>query len=179
MDVLSERDKEIVRVLQEGVPLVSRPFQALAGQLDMSEEELLKTIEDFLRRGIIRRFGAVMRHQDLGYVANAMIVWQVPEDRIEEVGGIMAGFQEVTHCYQRPAYPPDWPYNLFTMVHGRKREDCQEIASRLSKAGGIGNYRMIFSTDELKKSGMKYFLEDCDREGARDVCSRKSRVEAG
>jgi DNA-binding Lrp family transcriptional regulator len=160
MDVLSERDKEIVRVLQEGVPLVSRPFQALAGQLDMSEEELLKTIEDFLRRGIIRRFGAVMRHQDLGYVANAMIVWQVPEDRIEEVGGIMAGFQEVTHCYQRPAYPPDWPYNLFTMVHGRKREDCQEIASRLAKAGGIDNYRMIFSTDELKKSGMKYFLED-------------------
>jgi DNA-binding Lrp family transcriptional regulator len=160
MDVLSERDKEIVRVLQEGVPLVSRPFQALAGQLDMSEEELLKTIEDFLRRGIIRRFGAVMRHQDLGYMANAMIVWQVPEDRIEEVGGIMAGFQEVTHCYQRPAYPPDWPYNLFTMVHGRKREDCQEIASRLAKAGGIDNYRMIFSTDELKKSGMKYFLED-------------------
>ncbi len=160
MGVLSDRDKEIVRVLQEGVPLVNRPFQALAGQLDMSEEELLETIEDFLRRGIIRRFGAVMRHQDLGYVANAMIVWQVPEDRIEEVGGIMAGFQEVTHCYQRPAYPPDWPYNLFTMVHGRKREDCREIASRLSKAAGIDNFRMIFSTDELKKSGMKYFLED-------------------
>ena len=160
MGVLSDRDKEIVRVLQEGVPLVNRPFQALAGQLDMSEEELLETIEDFLRRGIIRRFGAVMRHQDLGYVANAMIVWQVPEDRIEEVGGIMAGFQEVTHCYQRPAYPPDWPYNLFTMVHGRRREDCREIASRLSKAAGIDNFRMIFSTDELKKSGMKYFLED-------------------
>ena len=160
MGVLSEREKEIVRVLQEGVPLVSRPYQALAGQLGMSEEELLATIEDWLRRGIIRRFGATVRHQDLGYVANAMIVWQVPEERIESVGAIMAGFPEVTHCYQRPAYPPDWPYNLFTMVHGRKREDCREIASRLAKAGGIDHYRMIFSTAELKKSGMKYFLED-------------------
>ncbi len=156
--MFSERDKEIVRVLQEGVPLVSRPYQALAGQLEMSEEELLATIEDFLRRGIIRRFGATVRHQDLGYVANAMIVWQVPEERIEEVGRIMAGFPEVTHCYQRPAYPPDWPYNLFTMVHGRKRDDCHEIASKLARAGAIDNYRMIFSTAELKKSGMKYFL---------------------
>jgi DNA-binding Lrp family transcriptional regulator len=159
-DVLSERDKEIVRVLQEGIPLLSHPYQAMAGKLDMSEDELLAAIEDFLQRGIIRRFGAAVKHQDLGYVANAMIVWQVPDERIEEVGGIMAGFQEVTHCYQRPAYPPDWPYSLFTMVHGRKRDDCQEIASRLAKASGIDNYQMIFSTDELKKSGMKYFLED-------------------
>jgi DNA-binding Lrp family transcriptional regulator len=158
--VLSEREKEIIRVLQEGVPIVSRPYHVLAGQLGMSEEELLAAIEDFLRRGIIRRFGAAVRHQDLGYVANAMIVWQVPEERIEEVGGIMAGFQEVTHCYQRPSFPPEWPYNLFTMVHGRKREDCQQIASRLSQAAGIDDYRLIFSTDELKKSGMKYFLED-------------------
>ena len=131
--MFSEREKEIVRVLQEGVPLVSRPYQALAGQLEMSEEELLATIEDLLRRGIIRRFGATVRHQDLGYVANAMIVWQVPEERIEEVGGIMAGFPEVTHCYQRPAYPPDWPYNLFTMVHGRKRDDCHEIAFQVGQ----------------------------------------------
>ncbi len=158
--MLSERDREIVRVLQEGVPLVSRPYQAMATQLQMSEEELLAAMADFLDRGIVRRLGVMVRHQDLGYVANAMIVWEVPEDRVDEVGEIMAGFQEVTHCYRRPAYPPNWPYNLFTMVHGRKREDCQEIAFRLSTAGGIENYRLIFSLDELKKSGMKYFLED-------------------
>ena len=157
--MLSERDREIVRVLQEGVPLVSRPYQVMASQLQMSEEELLAAIADFLSRGIIRRLGVMVRHQDLGYVANAMIVWEVPEDRIDEVGEIMAGFQEVTHCYQRPAYPPDWPYNLFTMVHGRKREDCQEIAARLAGASGLKNYRLIFSLDELKKSSMKYFLE--------------------
>jgi DNA-binding Lrp family transcriptional regulator len=160
MVVLSEKEKEIVRVLQEGLPLADRPYQAMADQIGMSEQELLAAIEDFMRRGIIRRLGAVVRHQDLGYVANAMIVWQVPEQRIEEVGRIMSGFQEVTHCYQRPAYPPDWPYNLFTMVHGRKREDCRKIASRLAEACGITGYRMIFSTDELKKSGMKYFVAD-------------------
>jgi DNA-binding Lrp family transcriptional regulator len=160
MDLLSEREKEIVKVLQEGIPLVARPYQVLADKLAMSEEELLTVIEDFLQRGIIRRIGLAVKHQDLGYLANAMIVWVVPEERIEEVGGIMAGFQEVTHCYQRPACPPGWPYNLFTMVHGRKRDECREIASRLAKASGIDDYRMIFSTDELKKSDMKYFLED-------------------
>jgi DNA-binding Lrp family transcriptional regulator len=158
--MLSERDKGIVRLLQEGIPLVSRPYQALAGQLGMSEDELLAELEDLLHRKIIRRLGATVRHQDLGYVANAMIVWQVPEDRIEEVGLIMAGFQEVTHCYQRPVRLPDWPYTLFTMVHGRTREECREIASRLAEAGGIDDYRMIFSTAELKKSSMKYFNED-------------------
>lgn len=158
--MLSERDREIVRVLQDGVPLVGRPYQAMASRLQMSEDELLAAIEELMQRGIIRRFGAMVNHQELGYVANAMIVWRVPEDRIDEVGEIMAGFQEVTHCYQRPAYPPDWPYNLFTMVHGRKREDCQEIALRLAQASGIVDYRLIFSLDELKKSGMKYFLED-------------------
>ena len=158
--MLSERDREIVRVLQDGVPLVSRPYQAMASRLQMSEEELLAVIEELMQRGIIRRFGAMVNHQELGYVANAMIVWRVPEDRIDEAGEIMAGFQEVTHCYQRPAYPPDWPYNLFTMVHGRKRDDCLEIASRLAQASGIEDYRLIFSLAELKKSGMKYFLED-------------------
>lgn len=156
--MLSERDKQVIRVLQEGIPLVSQPYQALAGQLNISEEELLATIDDFLKRGMIRRFGATVRHQDLGYVANAMIVWEVPESRIEEVGQIMAGFQEVTHCYHRSAYPPDWPYNLFTMVHGRKREDCVEIAARLAMASGVANYRLIFSLVELKKSSMKYFI---------------------
>lgn len=160
--MLSEREKKIVTVIQDGLPLVSRPYQALAGRLDMSEEDLLAAIGDFMERGIIRRLGAAVRHQDLGYAANAMIVWQVPEDRIESVGSIMAGFPEVTHCYQRPVRLPAWPYNLFTMVHGKRREDCQEIAGRLSAASGVTAYRLIFSLAELKKSGMKYFVEGED-----------------
>jgi DNA-binding Lrp family transcriptional regulator len=158
--MLSEREKEIILVIQKGIPLTSRPYEAMAEQLSMSEEELLATIEDFMQRGLIRRLGATVRHQDLGYVANAMIAWQVPDSRIEDVGKIMAGFQDVTHCYQRPTHLPDWPYNLFTMVHGHRRDDCQEIALQLANVSGIDDYLLIFSATELKKSDMKYFLRD-------------------
>ncbi|SHJ67154.1 siroheme decarboxylase subunit beta [Desulfofundulus thermosubterraneus] len=157
--MLSQLDKEIIRALQEGLPLVSRPFLALAEKLGISEEELLVKVRDFVEQGIIRRFGAAVRHQDLGYVSNAMVVWQVPEERIEEVGRLMASFDEVSHCYQRPARLPDWPYNLFTVVHGQTREECREIAARLSRASGVANYRLLFSIAELKKSSMKYFVE--------------------
>lgn len=158
--MLSPREKEMIRVLQEGVPLVNRPYRVLAEKLRMSEEELLDVVKDFIRRGIIRRFGALVRHQDLGYGANALVVWQVPEERIEEVGLLMAAFDEVSHCYQRPPRLPDWPYNLFTMIHGRSPDDCREIAARLARASGIEDYRLLFSTAELKKSCMNYFLEE-------------------
>ncbi|NPV30373.1 MAG: Lrp/AsnC family transcriptional regulator [Firmicutes bacterium] len=158
--MLSPREKEMIRVLQEGVPLVNRPYRVLAEKLRMSEEELLDVVKDFIRRGIIRRFGALVRHQDLGYGANALVVWQVPEERIEEVGLLMAAFDEVSHCYQRPPRLPDWPYNLFTMIHGRSPDDCREIAARLARASGIEDYLLLFSTAELKKSCMNYFLEE-------------------
>lgn len=145
-------------MLQEGLPLTSRPFLALAQRLGMSEEELLAAVRGFLERGIIRRFGAAVRHQDLGYVANAMVVWEVPPERLEEVGRMMAAFDEVTHCYQRSPCPPHWPYNLFTVIHGQTEEDCYRIAKALSRATGITSYRLLFSTAELKKSSMKYFL---------------------
>jgi DNA-binding Lrp family transcriptional regulator len=157
--MLSQLDKEIIRALQEGLPLVSRPFLALAEKLGIGEEELLAKVRDFVDRGVIRRFGAAVRHQDLGYVSNAMVVWQVPEERIEEVGRLMASFDEVSHCYQRPARLPDWPYNLFTVVHGQTPQDCREIAARLSRTSGVANYRLLFSIAELKKSSMKYFVE--------------------
>ncbi len=155
--MLREREKEIIRALQAGIPLARRPYQVLAEKLKMSEEELLAKIEDFLEQGVIRRFGALVRHQDLGYTANAMVVWEVPEERIEEVGRLMAAFDEVTHCYQRPARLPDWPYNLFAMVHGRTPAECREITARLSRAGGVEDYRLLFSVAELKKSPREYF----------------------
>ncbi|MGB9802431.1 Lrp/AsnC family transcriptional regulator, partial [Desulfofundulus sp.] len=135
--MLNQLEKDIIRTLQEGLPLVSRPFLVLAQKLGISEEELLSRVRDLVERGIIRRFGAAVRHQDLGYIFNAMVVWQVPEERIEEVGRLMASFDEVSHCYQRPARPPEWPYNLFTVVHGQTAQDCREIAARLSRASGI------------------------------------------
>ncbi|OAT85522.1 AsnC family transcriptional regulator [Desulfotomaculum copahuensis] len=156
--MLSELDKRIIRELQEGLPLVSRPYQALADRLNLGEDELLARIKDFIDRGVIRRFGAAVRHQDLGFVANAMVVWPVPEERLEEVGTLLAGFDKVSHCYARPAHPPGWPYNLFTMIHGQTEQECRRIAARLAAACGVENYRLLFSSAELKKSSMKYFL---------------------
>ncbi|BAF59159.1 transcriptional regulator [Pelotomaculum thermopropionicum SI] len=154
--MLTEQDKRVIRVLQRGLPLESRPFKAMAEELNMTEEELIDKIKQFIKNGQIRRFGATVRHQDVGYVANAMIVWDVPDDRVKEAGRIMAGFGEVTHCYQRPRLP-GWPYNIFTMVHGKTREECIRAAEMISQATGVGSYRLLFSTAELKKSSMLYF----------------------
>lgn len=157
--MLNEIEKQLVRELQEGLPLVSRPFLAIAEKLKISEEEVLARVKEFMERGIIRRFGATVRHQDIGYVANAMVIWPVPEEKAQEIGQLMASFPEVTHCYQRsPAR--GWPYTLFTVLHGSKKEQCLKIAARLSAATGITDYRVLFSTAELKKSSMKYFLEE-------------------
>ena len=153
---LTEQDKEIIRVLQDGLHLVSRPFQSMAQALGMSEEDLITSVKRLIDEGMIRRFGAAVRHQDLGYVANAMVVWDAPDSEVEKAGRILAGFEEVTHCYQRSRHPK-WPYNLYAMVHGQTREDCQQAAGRIARAAGLENYRLLFSTDELKKSSMRYF----------------------
>lgn len=154
--MLTELDKQLVRELQKGLPLVSRPFKEIASRLKMTEEELIEKIRSFIEGGQIRRFGAAVRHQDLGFVSNAMVVWDVPEAKVAEVGPIMAGFEQVSHCYQRPRYP-GWPYNLFTVVHGKSREECIQAAESLARATGLDKYRLLFSTAELKKSSMRYF----------------------
>jgi DNA-binding Lrp family transcriptional regulator len=97
-----------------------------------------------------------VRHQDLGYVANAMVVWDAPDSEVEKAGRILAGCDEVTHCYKR-SRNPKWPYNLYAMVHGQTREDCRQAAEKIARAAGLENYRLLFSTDELKKSSMRYF----------------------
>ncbi|MFZ5652452.1 MAG: Lrp/AsnC family transcriptional regulator [Bacillota bacterium] len=156
--MLSKLEIEVVRALQEGLPLVSRPFKQMAERLDITEEELIETVMDLLSRGLIRRFGAAVRHQDLGYTANAMVVWNVEKDRVSKAGEIFSSFSEVSHCYERePA--GDWIYRLFTMVHGKTPDECYEVAGAMSEASGLKDYLVLFSTAELKKSSMKYFTE--------------------
>ncbi len=155
--MLTRLEKEIVKALQEGLPLVSRPFSALAGKLGLTEEALLDKIREMMDRGLIRRFGAAVRHQDLGYTANAMIVWKVPDSLVDKAGAVFSGFSQVSHCYQRKT-AGDWQYNLFTMVHGRTESECREVARAMSEASGIEDYLVLFSTAELKKSSMKYFV---------------------
>lgn len=155
--MLSERDKQIVRELQDFLPLVNRPYKEIAARIGITEEELLEKIKSFLEQGIIRRFGAAVRHQDLGFTANAMVVWDIPEDQVDLVGGRLAAFSEVSHCYHRPRQP-GWPYSLFTVLHGGSAEECGVIAAKMADEVGNPQYRLIFSTRELKKSSMMYFV---------------------
>lgn len=156
--MLTELEKKIVTELQEDLPLCSHPFRFIAERIGLGEEELLAKIREMKTRNLIRRFGAVLRHQKAGYVANAMVVWRVPEERAQEVGRMMASFKEVSHCYQR-ATCPDWTYNLFTMIHGESREECERIATLISDKVNVGDYRLLYSVRELKKTSMQYFRE--------------------
>ncbi|CAA7601754.1 Winged helix-turn-helix DNA-binding domain protein [Acididesulfobacillus acetoxydans] len=156
---LTEADRALVKTLQTDLPHALKPFALVAETLGRSEKEVLSRTEEFLQEGIMRRFGVILRHQKAGFTANAMGVWQVEEDRAVQVGKQMAKFREVSHCYQRPTLP-DWPYNIFTMVHGRTPEECRRVMEKISRATGLKGYRMLFSTVELKKSSMQYFGED-------------------
>jgi len=156
---LTNEDIALIQVLQGNLPDSPTPFTVLAETLQWQVEDVISCASRLLEAEVIRRFGAVLRHQKAGFVANAMGVWQVKPEQASEVGEIMARFKEVSHCYQRPTLP-DWPYNLFTMVHGRTPEDCGDVMKRISQATGVNAYSMLFSTAELKKSSMRYFLED-------------------
>ena len=119
-------------------------------------EKFLEVLSSLHDRNMIRRFGATLKHQKSGFKANAMVAWKVPEERVEEVGSIMASFHEITHCYRRdPA--PGWDKNLYTMVHGASEEECFAIAAKISEATGEKDYTLLFSRRELKKTSMQYF----------------------
>jgi siroheme decarboxylase len=156
---LTETEKQAVRALQRDLPLVERPFIELAERHGggQSQQDLFDYASNFQSRGIMRRYSAVLRHRSAGFAANAMGVWIVPEERLESVGSAIANFASVSHCYQRPTYPPDWPYNLFSMVHGRTIEDCESVLAAISRETGIRDYTRLFSTREYKKVRVKYF----------------------
>ena len=161
-EAISESDKAAIRELQEDLPLVSRPFDAMAQRLGLTTAELFALVNEFQQRRLMRRFSAVLHHRRSGFSANAMIVWQVPEERSEEVGMIMAQHKSVTHCYERPTFP-DWPYTHFTMVHATSPEGCEEIEREISQTTGITNRRVLYSTREYKKTRVRYFVEDYAR----------------
>jgi siroheme decarboxylase len=153
---LAELEKRIVQRLQEDLPIVSRPFRAIAERIGITEGELLAAIRRFMNDGTIRRFGATLRHHRSGFPANAMVVWRVGAEDLARVATVLASFREVTHCYQRPAVA-GWPYRLFTMIHGRSRHDCEELARRMAEKAKVPDYRLLFTVDELKKTTMVYF----------------------
>lgn len=156
---VSEFDKAAIRELQEDLPLVPRPFDDMAQRLDMDTAQLFSLADEYQERKIMRRFSAVLHHRRSGFRSNAMVVWQVPPERAEEVGMTMAQHSAVTHCYERPTFP-DWPYSHFSMIHATTPEECEQIASEISEATQITDNLLLYSTREYKKTRVRYFVED-------------------
>jgi DNA-binding Lrp family transcriptional regulator len=156
---MNETQIRIIKALQDGLPLSEEPFLEVARKAGVSQEDLLTQLRVWKEDGTIRRFGAMLRHRQAGYTANAMGVWNVPDARIEAFGQAAAGFRAVSHCYRRPRFE-GFRYNLYTMIHGRSKEECEEVARRISAETGITDYRLLYTTAEFKKSSPAYFAED-------------------
>ena len=157
--MLSEFEKKVIVSVQGDLPLSPYPYQEIATQLGVSEQKVLETLQSLSDRGVIRRFGATLRHQRSGFTANAMVAWKVPTERIEHVGEIFAKFPEVSHCYHRKPVE-GWPYNIYTMVHANDEGACRATAQKMAEMANVSDYTLLFSRKELKKTSMQYFKEE-------------------
>ena len=157
--MLTDLEKKIVSAIQGDMPITERPYLQIAESLSISEKDLLETLSSLCNKGMVRRFGATLRHQLSGFEANAMAAWQVDEDRIAEVGKKMASFSQVSHCYRRNPSTA-WPYNLYTMIHAKDEASCREIVRKMAEATETETYTVLFSRRELKKTSMEYFPTD-------------------
>lgn len=153
---LTPQSKAAVLALQEDLPIEPRPFDAIAARHGLTVDGMLAMAEQFRALGVMRRYAAVLRHRAAGFTVNCMTVWRVPTERVEQVGAILAGFREVTHCYQRPTFD-DWPYNLYAMIHCRSPGDCRLLIDRMRAATSIAEMQEVYSTKEYKKVRLEYF----------------------
>lgn len=148
----------IINALQNGLPLTEEPFQDVAREAGVSQNQLLDQIDAWKTNGTLRRFGAILRHHRAGYSANAMGVWNVPNDRAEAFGRAAARFINVTHCYQRPRLP-GYDFNLYTMIHGASADECENTALEISNQTGITDYALLYTVAEFKKSSPVYVFD--------------------
>jgi len=152
------RQRALIEAVQGGLPLVPRPYAAIGERVGLSESEVIRSLHSLIEQGVIKRLGVVVRHRELGYDANAMVVWDVSDQRVGEVGRQLGEFPFVTLCYRRPRRLPDWPYNLFTMIHGRDRDEVLGRLDELVSACGLESiaHRALFSRRCFKQRGARY-----------------------
>jgi DNA-binding Lrp family transcriptional regulator len=156
--IISTQDQQLIHAVGNGLPITSRPYAAIAEQLGWSESEVITRLQQLIDYGLIKRFGVVVRHRELGYHANGMVVWDVPDDRVSTLGRRIAEYPCVTLSYRRPRHLPDWPYNLFTMVHGHHRQQVQEKVREIIKDCNLQQipHEILFSTRRFKQRGASY-----------------------
>lgn len=157
VSMLDETDRRIILATQDGLPLERRPYEAVARKLDISAEEVMQRLRRMSDDGIIRRIAAVPNHYRLGYTANGMSVWNVPDEHVEALGKQVGALDFVSHCYRRPRHLPAWPYNLFAMVHAGSREEALEKVDEIARLLGENDrgHDVLFSRRILKKTGMR------------------------
>ena len=156
---VSDLDVAVIRALQGDMPIVPEPYAPAAKEVGISQAAFLEHLESMKERKALRRVAAILFHRRAGFSANGMGVWKVPEDEILETGKRMAAFRGISHCYQRPTYP-DWPYSVFTMAHGRSKEECDAILDAIAEDTGISERATLYSSTEFKKIRMLYFTDD-------------------
>ena len=154
-----ERDVAVIRALQGDMPIEPEPYALAAGRLAIPQEQLLTRLQAMRERKLLRRVAAILYHRRAGFSANGMGVWKVPQEQIMELGPRMAAFRGISHCYQRPTYE-DWPYSIFTMAHGRSKEECDAILDSIAEATGIRERATLYSSTEFKKIRLLYFTDD-------------------
>lgn len=155
---LTVKEKRVLKALIDGIPLVPEPYKAIAKELGLSEEEVIETIRLLLTKRVIRRLGATIRHNLAGYEGNAMVAWLVPQERIEEVGRILSQQPFISHCYVRETYP-DWPYNFYTMCHGKSKEELTALIHKIAKELDLREYQVLFTLKEICRKHAQYKIE--------------------
>ena len=154
----TEEDKDFIRELQKDMDIIDEPFVNAAKNLGITENELFEKMKYYEEIGVMRRFAAILRHRQVGFTANGMIVWKVPEGRILQVGETLGSFPQVSHCYERPTYD-DWPYNVFSMIHCKTHDEAYEVAKTIQDQIDVDEYKILFSSREFKKTRVEYFVE--------------------
>ena len=155
---LSARDLRLIEAMSGGLPLVPRPYREIGKRAGMDEDEVIAALGRLVAEGLIKRLGVIVRHRELGYVANAMVAWDIADEAVDDIGRRFGAFDFVTLCYRRPRRPPDWPYNLFCMVHGRKRPRVLARIDAMARACGVADAprAVLFSVRRFKQCGPAY-----------------------
>ena len=155
---ITAEDRALIKAVEHGLPIASRPYKEIAGQLGSTEQDVIARLQRLIDDGVIKRYGIVVRHKELGYTANGMVVWDIPDEKVDELGLRIGKCSCVTLSYRRPRRLPEWPYNLFTMVHGRSRDEVKQKVEEIVATCGLQevNHTILFSTRRFKQRGAQY-----------------------
>lgn len=154
--MFDEIDQKLIQIIQSDIPLTLDPYGDIAIEIGCSKNEVIQRLQSYSQSGVLKRIGAVLHHRDAGFRFNGMLACVVSEEKIEATGHALAAIPQVSHCYERKT-DPEWPYNLYGMVHGHTQEDVEQIASNFVSKMQIQQYQLLFSIEELKKSSMEFF----------------------